>query len=96
MRILKWDPMFNPEEEMTTAIAWISFRSLPLNFFAKEPAFSLAFAVGKPLQVDLTTQNKTSPNCARVKFELDLLGDFPKRINIGMMKKSGEIIEKWI
>ncbi|WMV24640.1 hypothetical protein MTR67_018025 [Solanum verrucosum] len=33
MRTLKWDPMFNPEEETTTAIAWISFPSLPPNFF---------------------------------------------------------------
>ncbi|KAK4710167.1 hypothetical protein R3W88_004680 [Solanum pinnatisectum] len=32
MRTLKWDPMFDPEEETSTAIAWISFPCLPPNF----------------------------------------------------------------
>ncbi|WMV24108.1 hypothetical protein MTR67_017493 [Solanum verrucosum] len=96
MRTLKWDPMFNPEEETTTAIAWISFPSLPPNFFVKEAIFSLAAAVGKPLQVDMATQNQTRPSCARVKVEIDLLGNFPKRINIGVRKLSGEVVEKWV
>ncbi|KAK4737232.1 hypothetical protein R3W88_000929 [Solanum pinnatisectum] len=96
MRTLKWDPLFNPEEETSIAIAWISFPSLPPNFFGKEAMFSLAAAVGKPLQVDMATQNKTRPSCARVKVEVDLMGEFPKRINIGMRKKTGEINEKWI
>lgn len=66
--------MFNPEEETTTTIAWISFPSLPLNFFGKEIVFSLATAVERPLQVDMTTKTQTSPSCARVKVEVDLLG----------------------
>ncbi|KAH0743368.1 hypothetical protein KY290_031361 [Solanum tuberosum] len=49
MRTLKWEPMFDPEEETSTAMAWISFPSLPPNFFVKEAVFSLAVAVGKPL-----------------------------------------------
>ncbi|KAK4714091.1 hypothetical protein R3W88_019998 [Solanum pinnatisectum] len=56
----------------------------------------MATIVGKPLQVDLATKNKTRPSCARVKVEVDLLGEFPRRINIGMRKKTGEIKEKWI
>ncbi|KAK4733162.1 hypothetical protein R3W88_007423 [Solanum pinnatisectum] len=39
MRTLKWDPLFDPEEETTTAMAWISFLSLPSNFFGKETIF---------------------------------------------------------
>ncbi|KAH0743284.1 hypothetical protein KY290_031277 [Solanum tuberosum] len=96
MRTLKWDPSFDPEEEMTTTIAWISFLSLPPNFFGKETIFSMAAAVERPLQVDMATQNRTRPSCARVKVEVDLLGDFPKRISIGMRKKSGEVMEKWV
>ncbi|KAH0636640.1 hypothetical protein KY289_036555 [Solanum tuberosum] len=79
-----------------TAIAWISFPSLPPNFFVKEAVFSLAAAVGKPLQVDLATKNQTRPSCAKVKVEVDLLREFPKLINVGMRKKSGEVCEKWI
>ncbi|KAH0672584.1 hypothetical protein KY290_024816 [Solanum tuberosum] len=90
MRTLKWDPMFNPEEETTIAIAWISFPALPPNFFGREVVFSLAVAVGKPLQVDMVTRNQTRPSCARMKVEVDLLGEFPKRIKIGMKKASGE------
>lgn len=96
MRTLKRDPMFNPKEETTTAIAWIFFPSLPPNFFAKEVVFSLATTIGKHLRVDLATQNKKRSSCARVKVEMGLLVDFSKRINIGMRKKSGEVIEKWI
>uniref|UniRef100_M1DHN1 DUF4283 domain-containing protein n=1 Tax=Solanum tuberosum TaxID=4113 RepID=M1DHN1_SOLTU len=82
MRTLKWDPMFDPEEETSIAIAWISFPVLPPNFFGKEAIFSLASAVGKPLQVGMAIQNKTRPSCARVKIEVDLMGDFPIRINV--------------
>ncbi|WMV15250.1 hypothetical protein MTR67_008635 [Solanum verrucosum] len=96
MRTLKWDPMFDPEEETTTAIAWISFPGLPPIFFVKEAIFSLAAAVGKPLQVDMATKNQTRPSCARVKVEVNLQGEFPKRINIGVRKQSGEVVEKWI
>ncbi|TMW89927.1 hypothetical protein EJD97_016444 [Solanum chilense] len=67
MRTLKWDPVFNPEEDTTTTIACISFPSLPPNHLGEEVVFSLALAVGKPLQVDLSTKNKTRPNCAGVK-----------------------------
>ncbi|KAH0713421.1 hypothetical protein KY289_009380 [Solanum tuberosum] len=95
MRTLKWDPLFDPEEETSTAIAWISFPSLPPNFFGKETIFSLAVAVGKPLQVDMATKNQTRPSCARVKVEVDLLKEFPKRINIGI-KSNGVVQEKWI
>ncbi|KAH0640411.1 hypothetical protein KY285_036997 [Solanum tuberosum] len=96
MRTFKWDPLFDPEEETTTAIAWISLPTLPPNFFGKETIFSLAAAVGKPLQVDLATSNKTRPSCARVKVEVNLLGEFPKRVNVGIKKKTGEIVAKWI
>lgn len=58
--------------------------------------FSLEVAVRETLQVNLTIQNKTRPSCAKVKVEVDLLGDFPEKINVGMRMKSGEIKEKWI
>lgn len=48
------------------------------------------------MQVDLATQNKTKPSCTKVKVEVGLLGDFPKRINVGMRPKNREIKEKWI
>ena len=44
--------------------------------------FSHALAVGKPLHVDLETNNKTRPSCARVKVDVNLLKEFLKRIKI--------------
>ncbi|KAG5632275.1 hypothetical protein H5410_003992 [Solanum commersonii] len=96
MRTLKWDPMFNPEKETTTTIAWISFPSLLPNFFGEDAVFSLVAAVGKPLQVDMATKNQTRPSCARVKVEVDLLREFSKRIKIGIKMKNEEVLEKWI
>ncbi|KAH0696829.1 hypothetical protein KY289_014311 [Solanum tuberosum] len=57
------------EEETSMAIAWISFPALPPNIFGKEAVFTLAAAVGKPLQVDMATKNQTRPSCTRVKEE---------------------------
>lgn len=65
-------------------------------FFGKEAIFSLARAVGKPLQVDMATKNQTRPSCARVKVEVDLLQEFPKRIKIGVRQNGVDIAEKWI
>ncbi|KAF3624236.1 hypothetical protein FXO37_31460 [Capsicum annuum] len=97
MRPLKWDPWFNPMEETSVAMAWISFPTLPPHYFVKEALFSLASAVGKPLQVDLATKNKTRPSYARVKVEVDLLADHPKRVQIQCVNPStGEIRAKWI
>lgn len=56
----------------------------------------MASAIGKPLQVDLATKNQTIPRYARNKVEVDLLGEFPKRIKIGIQQGSGEMLEKWI
>lgn len=94
IQTLKWDPMFKPEEEMSTVIAWISFPSLPPNFIGQESVFSLVAEVGKPLQVDMATKNQTRPSCARV--EVDLLKELLKRIQIGIKQKGGEVVEKWI
>ncbi|KAH0689149.1 hypothetical protein KY289_016507 [Solanum tuberosum] len=96
MRTLKWDLMFDPEEETSTAIAWISFPSLPPNVFGNETLFSMAAAVEKPLQVDMAMKNQTRPSCARVKVEADLLSELPKRISIGMRQPNGNVQEKWI
>ncbi|WMV54485.1 hypothetical protein MTR67_047870 [Solanum verrucosum] len=97
MRTLKWVPWFNPNEETTTALAWISFPALPSNIFVKESLFTMAKAVGKPLHVDMATKNKSRSSCAKVKVEVDLLRDFPKLINVGIKKtSSAQILSTWV
>lgn len=42
----------------------------------------------------MDTTNKTRPSFARVKVEVDLLSDLPKKVNVGIKKKTGEIMAK--
>ncbi|XP_059315752.1 uncharacterized protein LOC132066461 [Lycium ferocissimum] len=92
MRPLIYDPKFRIDEETTMAMAWISFPHLLPTFFIKEALFSLASAVGKPLQLDLATINKTRPSCARVKVLVDLVADLPDSVSMEIIdEKSGEV-----
>lgn len=96
MHSLKWEFMFNPEEETFTTIAWIFFLSLSPKFWGKESVFFVAAAVEKPLQMDMTIKNQTRPSCARIEVQANLLRDFSKRIKIGIKKAGGEVLKKWI
>lgn len=62
--------MFNPKEETSIALAWISFPDLPVQFFIKEALFPIAPAIGKPLNVDKATNGQTRPSVARVRLRL--------------------------
>ncbi|KAH0639100.1 hypothetical protein KY285_035686 [Solanum tuberosum] len=50
--------------------------------FAREALFSLASAVGTPLQVDRATTGKSRPSVARVKVEGYLLSSLPDRVRM--------------
>ncbi|KAG5572848.1 hypothetical protein H5410_062614 [Solanum commersonii] len=81
-QIQRWTPWFNPKEETPIALAWISFSSLSTKIFAREALFSLASAVGTPLQVDKATTGKSRPSVARVKVEVNLLPSLPDRVRM--------------
>ncbi|KAK4729999.1 hypothetical protein R3W88_022987 [Solanum pinnatisectum] len=87
MRPLIYDAKCKVEEETTQAMAWISFPDLKPTYFVKEVLFSIATAVGKPLHLDMTTINKTSPSCARVKVQVDLLSEFPKHVEMEIINE---------
>lgn len=62
----------------------------------KEEIFSLATVVGKSLQVDMEKKNQTRPRYATVKVEVDMLGDFSKRIKIRVRKSGVKIrVRRW-
>ncbi|KAG5596028.1 hypothetical protein H5410_037260 [Solanum commersonii] len=82
MRPFIYDANFKDGEETTKATIWISFPDLLPTFFVKEVLFSLASVVGKPLQLDLTTINKTRPSCARMKVQLNLLTEKPEFVQM--------------
>uniref|UniRef100_M1DJG9 Uncharacterized protein n=1 Tax=Solanum tuberosum TaxID=4113 RepID=M1DJG9_SOLTU len=90
MRPLIYDDKFNVDAETTQAMACISFPDLKPTFFVKESIFSLAHAIGKPLHLDSVTINKTRPNCARVKVQVDLLVDLPKFVELEIVNEAAE------
>lgn len=85
---------FNPREETSKAVVWISFPNLPTIFFAKKSLLSIASTVGKPLALDKATQDRTRPSTARVKVLIDLMDKHPKRVKINIVDmKSGKNVE---
>uniref|UniRef100_M1DGV0 Uncharacterized protein n=1 Tax=Solanum tuberosum TaxID=4113 RepID=M1DGV0_SOLTU len=70
---------------------YLSLTYCPL-FFVKECLFSLVVAVGKPLQIDQATANKSRPSCARVKVLVDLKKNFPKVVQMNIENEAtGEV-----
>ncbi|KAH0708995.1 hypothetical protein KY284_010422 [Solanum tuberosum] len=59
--------------------------SLFLTFFQPflvKSLFSLATAIGKPLQLDQATINQSSPSCAKVRVLVDLAASLPKAVSV--------------
>ncbi|CAI9112842.1 OLC1v1013336C1 [Oldenlandia corymbosa var. corymbosa] len=90
MRILKWQPRFKFEEDPPIVPIWVSLHELPLEWTHPSVLYSIASAVGKPLQVDALTLNLTRPSVARFCVEVDLLKELPKSIRIGKKGKKFE------
>ncbi|KAG5581610.1 hypothetical protein H5410_052237 [Solanum commersonii] len=61
------DTNFNPKEETSKALVWVSLSDLPPNIFARKPLLSIASPIGKPLTIDKSTQDRTRPSTTRVK-----------------------------
>ncbi|WOL14100.1 hypothetical protein Cni_G22880 [Canna indica] len=53
LRLMPWKPLFRSRDELfTTALVWIRFHSLPLEFWNKASVFSIAQCFGKVLKID--------------------------------------------
>lgn len=61
-------------------------------FFGKDSLFSLATAVGKPLQLDQATINQSRPSCAKVRVLVDLAANLPKAMVVNVLDEAtGEL-----
>lgn len=57
----------------------------------------LLYTFGNPLHLDMATINKTRPSCARVKVQVDLLAELPKRVRMDIKNEAtGEIRTEWV
>ena len=66
MRTFKWTPDFKVTSESTHAPIWVALEHLPIHFFDKVSLFSIAAALGSPLQIDTTTANLFRPSVERI------------------------------
>uniref|UniRef100_M1ANC1 Uncharacterized protein n=1 Tax=Solanum tuberosum TaxID=4113 RepID=M1ANC1_SOLTU len=62
--------------------------------FAREALFSLASAVGTPLQVDKATTGKSRPSVARVKVEVNLLSSLPNRVRMFFKDEKNGVVKE--
>ncbi|KAL0915743.1 hypothetical protein M5K25_013197 [Dendrobium thyrsiflorum] len=83
MRLLKWTPEFDVQEESPIVPVWVCFPNLRLHFFNNQVLFALASFFGRPLQTDQATSNLSRPSVARVLVEVDVSKKYPKEIWIG-------------
>ncbi|CAI9108911.1 OLC1v1008617C1 [Oldenlandia corymbosa var. corymbosa] len=65
MRVLKWTPRFNTEQESSTTPVWVSFEGLRVHRFNKEYLGKLSNIIGTPLKIDVPTLNMSRPSIAR-------------------------------
>ncbi|CAI9108610.1 OLC1v1008257C2 [Oldenlandia corymbosa var. corymbosa] len=82
MPILKWRPGFKFEEDPPSVPIWVSLHELPLEWTNPRVLYSIATAVGKPLQIDTPTLNLTRALVACFCVEVDLTKELPKSIRI--------------
>ncbi|KAG5598535.1 hypothetical protein H5410_029905 [Solanum commersonii] len=93
-RVFPWSIGYNPKEETTLVVVWISLPNLSPDLFAKKSLLSIASAVGKQIAIDKATQIKSRPSTARVKVILDLMEKLPNRIRLQFVDgKTGKLIE---
>lgn len=60
-------------------------------------SFSLASAVGTPFKLDMATIYNTRPSCARVKVQVDLLADLPKKMHMDIEDEViGSVRTEWV
>ncbi|KAH0699591.1 hypothetical protein KY284_013806 [Solanum tuberosum] len=95
-RTFPWTISFNPKEETSRALAWLSMTGLPTSLFARKSLLSIASTAGCPVAIDKATQVRSRPSTTRVKVELDLLDKHPKQIKLQYLdEESSKILERF-
>ncbi|XP_020703827.2 uncharacterized protein LOC110115054, partial [Dendrobium catenatum] len=83
MKVLKWTPFFDIQEESPIVPIWISFPNLRLHFFNPQVLHAVGSVFGRPLQTDQATASRTRPSMARVLVEVEISKKHAKEIWVG-------------
>lgn len=76
----------------------MDFFSKPVaNIFGKVMSFLFSSTMKKPMYLDMPTINKTMPSRVRVKVQVDLLADLPKKVTMDIENEiTGEVRTEWV
>ncbi|CAI9109369.1 OLC1v1009180C1 [Oldenlandia corymbosa var. corymbosa] len=81
---------FKFEEDPPVVPIWVSQQEFPIEFLTPKILFTVATAIGEPLQVDTPTLNLTWPSVAQLCVEVDLTKELSKSIKIWKQGKKHE------
>lgn len=70
MKVLRWTPDFNPEQETSIVKVWILIHKLPWHLFSWEIVSRLVKSIGTAVAPDQATYSKTRGNVAKVRWKL--------------------------
>ncbi|XP_059295368.1 uncharacterized protein LOC132048688 [Lycium ferocissimum] len=72
MWLQKWNSDFKPEEDSPIVPVWVLLPGLLFHFHPWNYVKKILRPIGIPLSPDLATENRTRPNMAKVRVEVDL------------------------
>lgn len=84
MRMFKWSPDFDPNEETTLAPIWVLLPELKFHLFNWRYLKQILSPVGTPLKEDVAIIGKSRPNMAKVRVEVDLKKPLLKSVWVGL------------
>ncbi|XP_009764067.1 uncharacterized protein [Nicotiana sylvestris] len=84
LRMFKWSPDFNPNEETSLAPIWILLPELPFHMFKWEYLKQVLEQIGTPMKEDIATIARTRSYMAKVRVEVDLMKSLPNSVFIGI------------
>ncbi|KAM3306229.1 hypothetical protein P3S67_013099 [Capsicum chacoense] len=84
MRMFKWPPDFDPNEEISLAPSWVLLPELPLHVFKWDYLKQILEQIGTPMKEDTATFYKTRPHMAEVGVEEDLMKPLPDSVFVGI------------
>ncbi|KAM3360383.1 hypothetical protein P3S68_020095 [Capsicum galapagoense] len=72
MWLEKWTQDFKPEKDSPIVPIWVLLPELPFHCHTWNYIKQIVAPVGTPLFMDVATENKSRPNMAKVRVEVDL------------------------
>lgn len=94
MRMFKWSPDFDPNEETSLAPIWVLLPELPLHVFKWDYLKQILEQIGTPMKEDTATVYKTRPHMEEVGVEVDLMKPLPDSVFVGIEGDGSSLKDK--